>query len=231
MTNRDKFRNNLFGYPLLKQKLERDFNKIIKYLDFVYEGIEIEQKEIDKISDGFIEFEDKFAEEQYNSYISDKSFDFDSVFPEELNKGIFLSIFGTFEFRLRTAHKLIYQIVKQKPYSNNKFVDIWSVKKNILDLLECTNELLNESWTNINNLKEIRNSIVHNNSIINVELKNSNFNNLKELIINEYSVYLIIDNGFFKIRNKGFHYYSIEKFKIFFNYLDLEVKEYISKLT
>jgi hypothetical protein len=226
MTIRDKFKNRLFGFPMLKQMLDMDFESIIKYLDFVYENIENEQNEIDKLTDGLTTFENEFDEERFDSFIADKSYYFDSVFPNELNKGIFLSIFGTFEFRIRIAHKLVYQIVKREKYSDTKFLDIWTVKQNMLDLLDCSNDELKESWKSINHLKEIRNSIAHNNSMTNIALKNSEFKLVKDLILSEYSEYLTIENGFFKIERKDFHYFAIAKFKDFFKKLDIEVKNY-----
>ncbi len=87
-----------------------DFESIIKYLDFVYGGIENEIKEIDSLDNEIKTFESELDEEQFNYLIEDKRFYFESIFPNELSKGIFISIFGTFEFRLRIAHKIVYQI-------------------------------------------------------------------------------------------------------------------------
>lgn len=229
MTIRDNFKNRLFGFPMLNHMLERDFDSIIKYLDFVYEGIENEQKEADKLNDGLTTFEDEFDEEQFNHYITDKCYYFDSVFPNELNKGIFLSIFGTFEYRLRIAHKLVYQIVKKEKYSETKFLNIWTCKNNMLKLLGCSNEALKESWLKINHLKDIRNSIAHNHSMTNIALETLDFKTVKELILSKYSDYLLIDYGFFKIRSKVFHYYAIDRFKEFFYLLDFEVKNYTTE--
>ncbi len=102
----------------------------------------------------------------------------------------------------------------------------------MLELLGCSKEeTIKDAWKKINYLKEIRNSIIHNNSITNISLNHSDFKVLGDLILCEYSELLTIDHGFFEIKEKAFHYNAIENFKEFFHYLDLEVKNYATQHT
>jgi hypothetical protein len=219
--DREKHKRKDFGFSILSQRLDFALDESIRYLDYTKRYFDTELRFVEE---GLTE--ERNLEDYQLQILEDKSYELAHSFPNELKRSLFISQFGTFEYHFRIAYKVIYQLKNDGlPLPPSSFKDIWKVKEEIRKLLNLSQLEFTDTWTQVNYLKELRNSIIHNNSSVDVNLSHLTYTKLDDLISQEYEDYISINYGTFSIINIDFLSVTKNILSEFFAKMSIQVKE------
>lgn len=222
--DRDKFKRKDYGFSILSQRLNHELDESIRYLEYTKRYFDSELMFLEEAYK-----EESNLEDYQLQILEDSSYELAHSFPNELKKSLFLSQFGTFEYHFRVAHKIIYQIKNNGlPLPQGSFKDLWKVKEEIRELLKLSESDFTDSWIQVNYLKELRNSIIHNNSSVHINLSHLKYTKLEELIVQEYKDFVTINYGTFTISNIDFLRVTKDILSDFFLKMSMQTKENIA---
>ncbi len=220
----------LKGSDILHMKyfrIEREFEKVTKFLEFIDEELLEESKQIQNTLDDTITFNSDEDESNYYGYFQSDLASFQNYFPLLLKKYIFIGMFGLFEtsfkllvydsfYRIKCngivdAEERKLKIIEIKTNLHKK--PLQNIKEEFVCLHKnknSNNVLFDSLWLEISKFKELRNSIIHNDCDVTKNIEPHwkyiypKTKSLEDFIILFFKDELFIENGKFIIANKDF---------------------------
>ncbi len=208
-------------------RIESEFNDLLRFYEFMVSEITFESARLSRLISEPILFDTSDDEDSFYSLIELESDTFNEYFPQVSTKYTFIGMFGLFEnyfknliliSRSRNQCKSILdkKLRKEKIKELKTIINNTQLHKLKTEFI-CENKkdnlnfnLFDNFWTELSKLKELRNSIIHNDSDVTKDVEKfwgktkPQIHNLEQFINEFFRDELLIADNKFLIKDKQF---------------------------
>lgn len=193
-------------YLVYKKLVKRDFNQFEKLINDTSRNLKLRQNEFKE------EWGDLTCDESIDQFLEEYSEEVE-VFEKFVFNNLILSIYGSFEYHLTqicsiksNGFKFTVNQLKGDSYLDK--CKIYFKKIRILNL-----EDLNQEWREINNIRKIRNIIVHENSSYLKGESQQEYKGVESYLKDKDGISWNQNSGLFYIKSEKYLYDSVNLFK------------------
>lgn len=208
-------------------RIEREFNDLLRFYELMDSEIKFESARLSKLISEPIIFDNSESEDSFYSMVELESDTFNEYFPQVCKKFAFIGMFGLFEnyfknlvlishSRNQCKNILDKKLRKEKIKELKTLINNTQLHKLKTEFL-CENKkdnfnfnLFDNFWTELSKLRELRNSIIHNDSDVTKDVEKfwqstkPQIRNLEQFINEFFRDELLIADNKFIIKDKQF---------------------------